>query len=113
MQIIDEKNIAYRNITNGPKYLMEGPNSKFGIVKLLPNQVASAHYHQVMEENFFVLEGKVQIRTPEQTFILLPGQFLNVPANIPHEVSNPFDCDLKMVISLAPACPNDKYPYNF
>jgi len=113
MKVIDSKDIPYRHNTHGPKYLMEGPLSKFGIVKLLPKEVASGHVHKIMEENFYVLEGAVQIKTDKETFVLLPGQFLNVPANTPHEVSNPFDTTLKMVISLAPASEGDKYPVEF
>ena len=109
MNIVDSKSIPFRHNTHGPKYLMEGPLSKFGIVKLLPKEVASPHYHKVMEENFFVLEGSVCVQTDKETFTLTKGQFLNVPPTTPHKVYNPFDTELVMVISLAPATEGDKY----
>lgn len=110
MKVINEKNIPFRHNTHGPKYLMEGPLSKFGVVKLLPKEIASPHMHKIMEENFFVLEGSVCIQTDKETFTLTKGQFLNVPPSTPHKVYNPFEQELLMVISLAPAIENDKYP---
>ena len=38
---------------------MKGPRSNFAIVKFNPGQDFPAHYHEIMEENFYVLEGKL------------------------------------------------------
>ena len=69
----DEK--AYRHGDHGPKYLMMGPTSNFGIVKLLPGNVVSPHYHEIMEENFYILEGTVSmtvndVKAPARLVIL-------------------------------------------
>ena len=62
MYIINEKsreNTA--SVTAVPKYLMKGPRMNFAIVQFMPGQDFTAHYHNVMEENFFILEGKIDI----------------------------------------------------
>ena len=61
MFVINENDREYRFGDSGPKYLMKGPRMNFALVAFQPGQDFQAHYHNVMEENFFVLEGKVDI----------------------------------------------------
>ena len=61
MYIINENEREYRFGDSGPKYLMKGPRMNFAIVQFMPGQDFTAHYHNVMEENFFILEGKIDI----------------------------------------------------
>ena len=58
MFVIKENEREYRFGDSGPKYLMRGPRSNFAVVKFNPGQDFPAHYHEIMEENFYVLEGK-------------------------------------------------------
>ena len=44
----------YRFGDSGPKYLMKGPRSNFAVVQFQAGQDFKAHYHNVMEENFFI-----------------------------------------------------------
>ena len=55
MYIINENEREYRFGDSGPKYLMKGPRMNFAIVQFMPGQDFTAHYHNVMEENFFIL----------------------------------------------------------
>ena len=59
MFVIKENEREYRFGDSGPKYLMRGPRSNFAVVKFNPGQDFPAHYHEIMEENFYVLEGKI------------------------------------------------------
>ena len=61
MFIIDENEKEYRFGDSGPKYLMKGPRSNFALVQFQAGQDFKAHYHNIMEENFFILEGEVDI----------------------------------------------------
>ena len=61
MFVINENEREYRFGDSGPKYLMKGPRSNFALVRFNPGEDFQAHYHDVMEENFYILEGKVDI----------------------------------------------------
>ncbi len=54
MFVLDEKEKDYRFGDSGPKYLMKGPRSNFAVVRFNPGQDFPAHYHEIMEENFYV-----------------------------------------------------------
>ena len=61
MFVVNEKDFEYRFGDSGPKYLMKGPRMNYALVQFQPGQDFQAHYHNVMEENFYILEGKVDI----------------------------------------------------
>ena len=61
MYIVNEWERAYRFGDSGPKYLMKGPRMNFALVQFQAGQDFKAHYHNVMEENFYILEGEVDI----------------------------------------------------
>ena len=61
MYIVDEKDREYRFGDSGPKYLMKGPRMNFALVQFMPGQDFKAHYHNIMEENFYILEGEIDI----------------------------------------------------
>ena len=61
MFIIHEDDEEYRFGNSGPKYLMKGPRMNFAIVQFQPGEDFNAHYHNEMEENFFILEGELDI----------------------------------------------------
>ncbi|WP_434726096.1 cupin domain-containing protein [Trueperella pyogenes] len=43
---------------HGPGYLIRGPRTDVGIVRLTPGTDAANHYHDHIEESFYVLNGK-------------------------------------------------------
>ena len=61
MYIVNEEDKEYRFGDSGPKYLMKGPRMNFALVQFQAGQDFKAHYHNVMEENFYILEGEVDI----------------------------------------------------
>jgi quercetin dioxygenase-like cupin family protein len=108
MFIVDEKDRKYRNGDNGPKYLMQGPRMNFAIVQFMPGQDFRAHYHSVMEENFYILEGRVTIVVDGVPHDLSQGQFIHIEPEEVHYVINRFDKPMRMVSSLAPFQDKDK-----
>ena len=64
MYIVNEEDKEYRFGDSGPKYLMKGPRMNFALVQFQAGQDFKAHYHNVMEENFYILEGEVDIGAP-------------------------------------------------
>ena len=59
--VVNENDFEYRFGDSGPKYLMKGPRMNYALVQFQPHQNFQAHHHNIMEENFFILEGKVDI----------------------------------------------------
>ena len=99
MYIVDEKDREYRFSDSGPKYLMKGPRMNFALVQFMPGQDFKAHYHNVMEENFYILEGEIDI--------VVDGAVHIEPGEI-HYCKNSYDKPIKMVSTLAPYQEADK-----
>ncbi|MDR0584744.1 MAG: cupin domain-containing protein [Treponema sp.] len=108
MYIVDEKNKQYRFGDSGPKYLMKGPRMNFALVRFMPGQDFHAHYHKIMEENFYILEGTVIIVVDNVAHTLIPGQFIHIEPYEVHYVINRSSSPVRMVSSLAPFQEDDK-----
>ncbi len=108
MFIIDEKDKEYRFGDSGPKYLMKGPRSNFAVVQFQAGQDFKAHYHNVMEENFFILEGEVDIFVDGIKHTVKKGQLIHIEPNEVHYVVNNSNSVVKMISTLAPYMDADK-----
>lgn len=108
MFIINENEREYRFGDSGPKYLMKGPRSNFAIVQFQAGQDFKAHYHNIMEENFFVLEGEVDIIVDGVTHSLKSGDLIHIEPEEVHYVVNNSNGPVKMISSLAPYQDSDK-----
>jgi quercetin dioxygenase-like cupin family protein len=108
MYIVDERDKEYRSGDSGPKYLMKGPRMNFALVQFMPGQDFRAHYHEVMEENFYILEGTVVIVVDGTKHTLTPGQFIHIEPREVHYVINSSSSVVRMVSTLAPFQEVDK-----
>jgi len=108
MFIVDEKDKEYRFGDSGPKYLMQGPRMNFALVQFNPGQDFQAHYHEVMEENFFILEGNITIVVDGKPKDLKPGQLIHIEPGESHYVINRSSSIVRMIASLAPYKDADK-----
>ena len=108
MFIVNEKDKEYRFKDWGPKYLMQGPRMNFALVQFMPGQDFRAHYHEVMEENFFILEGNVTIVVDNTPHDLKQGQLIHIEPKETHYVINRSDSVVKMIAALTPYKDSDK-----
>ena len=108
MFVINENEREYRFGNSGPKYLMRGPRSCFALVQFGPGEDFPAHYHNVMEENFFILEGEVDIVVDGVVHHLAPGDLIHIEPGEVHYVVNKGSVPIKMVSTLAPFQDGDK-----
>ena len=108
MFVINENEREYRFGDSGPKYLMKGPRSNFALVRFNPGEDFQAHYHNVMEENFYILEGKIDIEVDGTTHTLTQGQMIHIEPKEVHYVINRYDKTVKMISTLAPFQESDK-----
>jgi len=112
MYIIDEKDKEYRFGDNGPKYLMKGPRMNFSIVQFQPGQDFKAHYHNVMEENFYIIEGTIDIIVDKKINHLTKGQFIHIEPGEIHYCVNHSNSIINMISTLAPYQQKDKIEVN-
>ena len=108
MFIVNENEREYRFGDSGPKYLMKGPRSTFAHVAFNPGQDFKAHYHNVMEENFFILEGEIDIVVDGVVNHLKAGELIHIEPGEIHYCINNYDKPMKMVSTLAPYTNPDK-----
>ncbi len=108
MYIINEQDKEYRFGDSGPKYLMKGPRMNFAIVQFQPKQDFKAHYHNIMEEDFYILEGEVDIVVDGVAHHMKPGQLIHIEPSEVHYVVNNYDKTVKMISTLAPFQAIDK-----
>ena len=108
MFVINENEREYRFGDSGPKYLMKGPRMNFALVQFMPRQDFRAHYHNVMEENFFILEGKIDIVVDGTVHTLSKGDLIHIEPGEVHYCRNAYDKPVKMVSTLAPYQAVDK-----
>lgn len=109
MYVVDEKDKEYRYGDHGPKYLMQGPRSSFGICQLRPGEIYAPHEHHIMEENFYVLKGTLQVEIDGIVTMVEEGQMFHVEPGEFHKCSNPTNDYIQYIITCAPFAPNDKY----
>ncbi|UUX33540.1 cupin domain-containing protein [Fundicoccus culcitae] len=102
MYILNENEKEYRFGDSGPKYLIKGPRVNFAIVRFNPGEDFSAHYHQIMEENFYILEGKVDIYVDDKKNSLAAGDLIHIEPNEVHYLKNNYDVPVKMIALLGP-----------
>ena len=108
MFVLDEKDREYRFGDSGPKYLMKGPKYNISVVRFNTGEDFTAHYNEIMEENFYVLEGKIDIYVDSSKVTLSKGQFIHIEPKEVHYVKNPYDKPIVMVSTLAPYQEVDK-----
>lgn len=108
MYVLNEKDKEFRFKDSGPKYLMKGPRMNFAVVQFKPGQDFPAHYHNIMEENFFILEGEIDIVVDGKVNHLKKGDFIHIEPGEIHYCINNYDKNIVMISTLAPFQESDK-----
>jgi quercetin dioxygenase-like cupin family protein len=73
----------------------------FGLCELEPEGSIAWHVHS-FEESFHLLNGRVQVETPEGAFTLRPGDYGLVPPGVPHSWRNGGDVTTRWADMMAP-----------
>lgn len=108
MQLVKESEREYRFGDSGPKYLRKGPRLSAGVVLLQPGQDFKNHYHDIMEESFFVLEGKLDIKINDTVYHCEPGDLITAEPGETHYLQNNGTEPMKAVFMLGPFQKMDK-----
>ncbi len=108
MERVSEKDLAYRDGNSGVKYLFRGPKIDWGVILLLPGQTLSPHYHEQVEETFYILEGQADFTVDGATQTLQAGEAVRLEPTEKHAVVNSGSEPVKMVFIKSPYLPKDK-----
>jgi quercetin dioxygenase-like cupin family protein len=109
MKVINENDVEYRFRESGPKYLLRGLKVDFGVVKLLPGEDFADHYHNEVEENFFILEGEIDfLINGEIKYHAKHGDLVHIPPPETHYLKNNGTIPAKAIFVKAPFLPKDK-----
>lgn len=109
MKRINASDYEFRfNNQSGPKYLLRGPNIEFGLVRLLPGESFPDHYHNHIEENFYILEGEMEFKVNDEVFTAGPGELIHAEPKDSHFLKNVGEIPALAVFVKAPYNPTDK-----
>lgn len=99
---------AYRNGDWGPAYLVQGPSSDLGVLRLAAGQSMTNHYHAHCDETFVVLEGRASLWVDGSTRLdLRPEVVARCEPGELHYLVNDSDADFRCVFIKSPASPGD------
>lgn len=108
MKKVNEKECQFRFGDRGPKYIFRGPKIEWGILVLKPNDRLGKHYHNEVEETFFLLEGNAKMIINDEEILAQPGDAFQLSPKDTHDIFNHTDKDAKFIFIKAPFLPEDK-----
>jgi mannose-6-phosphate isomerase-like protein (cupin superfamily) len=108
MEKVNESEMAFRGSVSGVKYLFRGPRVDWGVILLLAGERLGAHYHEEVEETFYLLSGLATLVADGQEVPLVPGDAVRLPALERHDVRNDGGEPAKLVFIKCPYLPKDK-----
>lgn len=108
MQKVSESQFEFRGGDSGVKYLIRGPHIDWGVILVLPGQSLGGHYHQQVEETFYVTQGQGTFVVNGQEIAAVAGDALRMEPEDRHDIRNDGDQPLKVVFIKCPYLPKDK-----
>ena len=78
----------------------ERPGFRINELQISPSQKVPWHYHNHIQDTFYVLKGKIRIylRDPKQEVRLTPGNTYSVAPKRPHLVTNDGDVSATFLV---------------
>lgn len=73
-----------------------------------PGAAEEPHVHQKAHQFFYVLDGEMTLRTPENGHCIRPRQGIHVPPGRPHWVLNEGASDLIFILASSPSTSGDR-----
>jgi len=108
MQRVSERDSAYRDGDSGVKYLGRGPRIDWGVILLKPGQRLGGHYHEEVEETFYVDRGSGTFLVNGERILASEGDVFRLEPSDRHDIVNESDRPLKLVFIKCPYLPKDK-----
>ncbi len=101
-------NPKYRHGEWGPAYVLQGPTSDIGVLRLRPGDEMPNHYHEHCDESFVAIEGEVTMWVDcERKLTLAEGDVARCAPGELHYFVNESDSDFRMIFIKSPQSPGD------
>lgn len=111
MQSASTEKAEYRNKDWGPAYLVQGPTSDIGVLRLRPGDEMVNHIHRHCDESFVVLEGAVSLWVDcQEHFALSVGDVYRCAPGEQHYFVNDSAEPMRLLFIKSPASPGDTIP---
>ena len=108
MDIASMASAAYRNGDNGPAYLIQGPTSDIGVLRLRAGDDMVNHFHRHCDESFIVIEGEVTLHVDcGEPITLREGDVARCAPGELHYFVNRSDAPMRLVFIKSPQSPGD------
>lgn len=78
-------------------------NEKHWSIALLDINEVPLHYHKIETEQFIVLNGVLEITLDGTTYLLYPGQSVNIPPGIKHRVKSALAAPVRLLCINSPS----------
>ena len=108
MQRTNASEQAWRGVNSGVKYLGRGPRIGWGLVKFLPGEELSSHYHNEVEETFYFPHGAPRIVVDGQDIRVCEGDVFRIKPKETHNIINDTPSAVTVVFIKCPHKPRDK-----
>lgn len=111
MKKVNEKEIAYRKIDSGVKYLMRGPSIDWGVILLKPGEMMGdkSHGHKEVDETFYFVEGDGSMIVDNETYDAPQGTVFLIEPNELHNIRNDSSKPIKIIFIKGKYKPQDKF----
>jgi len=108
MEKVNESDKEFRFGDSGPKYLFRGPRFEWGILVLKPKQTLGKHYHNEVEETFFLIQGNCEMIINDEKISAKEGDAFRLEPGDIHDIVNNSDKNVKFIFMKVPYKPDDK-----
>ncbi|MBN1621139.1 MAG: cupin domain-containing protein [Endomicrobiales bacterium] len=108
MEKFNEKEKSFRNDDAGPKYFVKGPHWEGGVLVFKPGQQLGEHWHHIVEETFYFLQGTPKMIVNVKEYRVEPGDVFKLSPEDKHNIVNDTDKPIKAVFIKRPFKPDDK-----
>ncbi len=93
---------------DGVRYMMRGPNIDWGVIDLEPGMTLKKHYHEEVEETFFVVSGTVTFQLQDQEMEASAGTAVRMEPTEQHGLTNNTEEPVRVVFMKHIYRPEDK-----
>lgn len=98
----------YRNGDHGPAYLIQGPSSDIGVLRLRPGDDMVNHIHEHCDESFIVMEGEVALYVDcGERLIMREGDTARCAPGEMHYFVNESTKPMRLAFIKSPQSPDD------
>ena len=88
MEQVNVNNLKFRSGDSGVKYIFRGPNMEWGIIVFKPSESLGKHFHNQVEETFYLEEGEAKMIINDKEINAISGDVFKLAPKDTHDIIN-------------------------